>query len=280
MKTFFSIIYISLNTALKERISVGLIMSDGEKDFFKISETKLNVIKNLIPHQNFLVLRTYFKSLDKEINSTFDELKLNIKNKKTEWITESYISYLHRYTNNLVNFSDFKTIDLPLNQENFKRIFEKYIFSFEEIEEINYKIFHIEDTIRLELYPKIENNVNLETVITPNDFEELITPVEIGFIGKNGTIVAGQAIDFSKRHYNLENDLTKFISFTKAADYKQSFKGTYFVVGEEPSKKENPQNHTTWKHVKESKLIKYVDINETEEIEEYLKRKEVTPYFD
>ncbi|MFD2600777.1 hypothetical protein [Flavobacterium suzhouense] len=282
MKTFFSIIYIPLNPALKEKVSVGLIMSDGERDYFKISNSKLNVIKHLIPHQNFSILKTYFKSLSKDINQYFDDndFKLITTKKSSNWINESYMSYLHRYANNLVLFSEIKSIDIKLDKISFKKIFEKYIFEFDE-EEVHHRIFHLEETIKLDLYDKIENRVNIDTLISPRDFEELITPVEVGFIGRNGTIVAGQTVDFSKRLYNLENDLTKFISFTKAADYKQNQqKGKYFIVGEEPNKKEFPQNHRTWKNVKDSKLVDYVNSNEIEKIADYIEKKDVTPYFN
>jgi hypothetical protein len=113
-----------------------------------------------------------------------------------------------------------------------------------------------------------------------NNFNELLTPVDVNFLGKNGVIVAGQTIDFKKRLYNLENDLTRFISFTKAVDYSSDKKGKYFLVGQEPNKIENPTNHKTWKNVRESHLVEYVDLNDTEKIKNYIFEKGVTPYFD
>jgi len=278
MKTFFSIIYIPLNAALDEKVSIGLIMFDNENDLFKISETKLHAIKNLIPSQNFSVLKTYFKSLEKEINYDINiGILTSNEEKKTKWIKESYITYLHRYANNLVSFSEVKSIDIPLNDNTFRRIFEKYIFQFEE--QSDYTFTSFDEIIEAKLYPKIENRVNIHKVITPLDFEELITPVAVDFIGKNGTIVAGQTMDFSKRLYNLENDLNKYITFTKAADFKDQTKGHYFIIGQEPPK-EQAKNHKTWKYVKNNKLVDYVDFSETDKIKEYIEDKGVTPYFE
>lgn len=31
-------------------------------------------------------------------------------------------------------------------------------------------------------------------------------------------LLAGQNIDFEKKHYNLENDITRFVSLTKAIE--------------------------------------------------------------
>ncbi|MES2487384.1 MAG: hypothetical protein V4581_15740 [Bacteroidota bacterium] len=278
MKTFFSIIYIPLNAALDEKVSIGLIMFDNENDFFRISEPKLNAVKSLIPAQNFNVLKTYFKSLDREINKDLETgiMKFDAASKKTEWIKESYMAYLNRYANNLVSFSEVKTIELPLITENFKKLFEKYIFRFEEhIEDIQTSF---EEKVERKLFPKIEHKVNLHTTITPIDFKELITPVTVDFIGKNGIIVAGQTMDFSKRLYNLENDLNKYITFTKAADFEDKKEGHYFIIGEEPSKQQI-KNHQAWKYVKDNNLVDYVDFSEIDKIKEYIDDKGVTPYF-
>lgn len=279
MKTFFSIIYIPLNAALDEKVSIGLIMFDNENDIFKISENKLQALKTLIPAQNYNILKIYFKSLEKEINKDIEEgiFKFDSSDKKTEWIKESYMGYLHRYANNLVSFSEVKSIEIPVNNENFKRLFEKYIFRYDEQNEETHTSF--EELVERKLFPKIEPKVNLHKYVTPFDFEELITPVTLDFIGKNGTIVAGQTMDFSKRLYNLENDLNKYITFTKAADYKDKKKGHYFIIGQEPPK-EQIKNHNTWTFVKNNNLVEYVDYSETDKIKEYIEDKGVTPYFE
>lgn len=279
MKTFFSIIYLTLNANLNEKISVGLLMSDGEKSIFKVSNPKLNVVKALVPSQNFNILKSYFKNISSAIMPKIDDYELNVKqNVSSKWLNESYFSYLHRYSNNLVNFSEPRTIELALSEDSFKKLFSKYIFEYDN-DVLHVKHEDILTKVRTKLYSKIEDRVNLNVQVSPKDFNELVTPVDINFIGKNGVVVAGQTIDFDKRQYFLENDLTRFISFTKAVDYSSNDKGKYFLVGKEPNKKEYPQNHKTWKHVKESHLVEYVDLSETEKIKEYIISKNVTPYF-
>lgn len=280
MKTFFSILYLTLNANLNEKVSVGLVMSNGEETLFKVSNPKLNILKGLMPISKFNMLKSYFKNLSSNIVPTANDHELGIKeNSSRDWIQASYFSYLSRYSNNLVSFSDPKTIALPLNEESFKNLFNSYIFSYED-EIVFQKQEDILSKVKTRLYTKIEDRVNLNVSISPSDFTELVTPVDINFIGKNGVIVAGQTIDFDKRQYFLENDLTRFISFTKAVDYSNDDKGKYFLVGQEPNKKEFPQNHKTWKHVKESHLVEYVDLSEIEKIQRYIIDKNVTPYFE
>lgn len=280
MKTFFSIIYLPLNSNLQEKISIGLVMSNGEHSIFKVSNPKMQVIRGLISSNKFSILKNYFNNIINEIEPKVDEFRLNIKSDiSNNWLNETYFSYLNRYSNNLVIYSEPRNIDTEVNLESFKALFNKFVFEYDE--EINViKNEDILSKVRTKLLTKIEDRVNLNVTVSPNDFNELLTPVDVNFIGKNGVIVAGQTIDFVKRMYNLENDLTRYISFTKAVDYSSANKGKYFLVGQEPNKKDHPANHRTWKHVKESHLVEYVDLSETEKIKDYIINKGVLPYFD
>lgn len=280
MDTFFSIVYITLNASLKERISTGMIMSNGKETKFRFSKTKLNIIKPLIPTQNHYFLKSYFKNIEKEIASIKeDKSQLGFQiHKSNNWVNESYFNYLSRYSNNIVQFSKPEKISLNIDDASFNTIYNKYVFEsvIENIkptikEDINY-------LVRNNLYSKIETKVNIDAKIDPSEFTELISPVNVNFIGKNGKIVSGQTIDFKKRYFDLERDLNKYISFTKAVDY-QFGKGHYFLVGKEPSKKINAKNHTIWKHIFESRIVEYVNLNETNKIVDYIDSENVTPFF-
>lgn len=280
MKTFFSIIYLPFKPDLQEKISVGLVMSNGEQTIFKVSNKKLQLVKNLISNQRYNLVKTYLNNISEEIAPNSNDFKLEIDSKTTNnWLNESYFSYLNRYSNNLVVYSEPRNIELDISSDNFKTIFQKLIFDFkEEIDLI--KLESILTKVKSKLYSKIEDRVNLNVTLKSSDFKELLTPVDVNFIGKNGIVVAGQTIDFVKRLYNLEHDLTSFISLTKAVDYSNENKGKYFLVGQEPNKKEHPKNHRTWRHVRESHLVEYVDLEETEKIQEYIFSKQVTPFFE
>jgi len=281
MNTFFSIIYLTLNASLKERISVGMIMSNGKDVKFKISNTKLSIVKQLIPNQNYNFLKSYFKNLDKELILELENSSiLDLSTEKTNnWINEKYFSYLHRYSNNIVEFSEPKKINISLDEITFHNMYVKYVFG-SDLQLIPSK--SKDDIVRIvkdKLYSRIKSKVNLDATVKPNDFKELISPVNVNFIGKNGKIVSGQTIDFEKRYVDLERDLTKYISFTKAVDY-QFGSGKYFLVGNEPDKKISSKNHSIWKHIFKSHIVQYVDVNETDRIKDYINSKGVLPYFE
>lgn len=280
MDTFFSIVYVTLNASLNERISAGLIMSNGEETKFKFSYSKLNIIKQLVPSQNHYFLKSYFKNIDKEISSfkdSKDPLALQIE-KSNNWINEGYFNYLSRYSNNIIEFSKPIKIDIKVDDASFKAIYNKYVFE-SDLEIINSTLKEdINNIVKNNLYSKIKTKVNIDAEVKPSDFNELISPVNVNFIGKNGKIVSGQTIDFKKRYVDLERDLTKYISFTKAVDY-QFGAGHYFLVGNEPSKNIGGKNHAIWKHIFESSLVDYVDINETQKIVDYIESEDVAPFF-
>ncbi len=279
MESFFSIVYLPLRPDLQEKISVGLVMSNSEKNIFKFSDEKLHIIKNLFSSNRYNLVKSYFNNLKNEIEPKDANFKLSLdNNNKINWINEAYFNYLNKYSNNLVVYSKPKKIQLDVSNDNFKLLFEKFVFKFEEELE-TLKEENILSKVKTRLYSKIENQVNLNVTVRSKDFTELVTPVDVNFLGKNGVVVSGQTIDFSKRLYNLEHDLTSYISFTKAVDFKEKVKGKFFVVGQEPNKKEHPNNHKTWKHVYESNLVDYVDLSETEKIQEYISTNQVTPFF-
>lgn len=277
MKTIYSILYVTLNTTLNERVSVGMLMSNGFEHYFKFSSEKLTAFKGILSNERFNIVKNYLKSVEKEIcfkpHQLFTEKEL-----KKDWINEGYISYLSKYSNNIIQFSSPKTIDVDLNTDNFKRVFEKYIFRYtEEIDEIIE--LNVYSKVKENLFPKIKNRVNLELTLTSNDFENLFAPIEIDFIGINEIPLAGQTIDFEKKHYYLENDITRFVSLTKAIELEGNSKGKYFILGREPQKNID-KNHQLWEHIRDSDFLDFVDIDEVGIVEGYIEEHNVKPFFD
>jgi hypothetical protein len=281
MKTIYSILYVNLNTTLNERVSIGVVVSNGVKNYFKYSIDKLSAFKGLLSSERYGLIKNYLKSIEKQIGDS----SVNVSNQlfekkefKNNWVNESYLTYLSKYSNNIVQFSLPKSIDVELNSNNFKRIFEKYIFRYSE--EINVTpIFNVHSVVKTQLFPKIEKRVNLEKTLTSNDFDNLFAPIDIDFIGVNGIPVAGQTIDFEKKHYYLENDVTRFVSLTKAIELEGDCSGKYFVLGREPQKKIN-KNHFLWEQIRDTAFLEFVDVDEVGIIEEYIQTNNVKPFFD
>ncbi len=281
MKTLFSILYVPISVTLDEKVSIGLIMFNGEQHFFKYSASKLLAIKGLLSSESNTILKTYLRSLEKEINNNSDTVEelFNLGSVlKAKWVNSPYLSYLSKYSNNLLQFSEAKTIDIEFNSSNFKRVFEKYIFEYDEVISTDQGI-NIYEQVKTNLYPNIIGRVNVDQIITPADFKNLIAPVTVNFIGVNGVPVAGQAVDFEKQYYNLENDVTRFVALTKALELEGQKDGKYFVLGREPVN-HNEKHHLIWEHIRDSDFLDFVDIDEIGIVEEYIRTKEVVPFFN
>ncbi len=130
------------------------------------------------------------------------------------------------------------------------------------------------------MFPKIKDRVNLTPTLTSEDFENLFTPIGIDFIGINGMPVAGQTIDFEKKHYNLENDVARFVSLTKAIELEGKPRGKYYVLGREPQTNTDKKNHLLWEHIRDSDFLDFVGIDEVGIVEEYIEKNGVRPFFD
>ena len=72
MKSFFSIVYLPLRPDLQEKISIGLVMSNSEKNIFKFSDAKLHIIKNLFSSNRYNLVKDYFNNLKNEIEPKND----------------------------------------------------------------------------------------------------------------------------------------------------------------------------------------------------------------
>jgi hypothetical protein len=245
-------------------------MSTEDYQVFKYSPAKLSAIKGLLDSESMIILKTYLKSLEKEINTQTVA--------KVAWMTNSYISYLAKYSHNLLQFSEPKFMDILLSDLNFKRVFEKYVFHYEDttIPPLQPTVFEM---VRTKLYPKIEGKVNINRTLTSFDIENLFAPVEVNFIGINGIPVAGQTVDFEKKHYYLENDITRFISLTKALELSGKKDGKYFILGKEPARNKTKKNHLLWELINDSDFLDFVDVDEVDIVESYVNLNQVTPFF-
>lgn len=280
MKTIYSILYVTFNTALNERVGIGLLMSNGLDHQFKFSPEKLLIVKNILDDERYLVVRNYLKSIERELSIGEEQSsQLFAMSSVSEWINERYLGYLSNYSNNIIQFSNPKTIDIELNPSNFKRIFEKYIFRYgsESDEPISIDVYA---RVNQNLFPKIEGRVNLTRTLTSADFENLFSPIEVDFIGINGTPVAGQTIDFEKKHYNLENDVARFVSLTKAVELSGHLRGKYFVLGREPQRATDPKGHQLWERIRDSDFLDFVDVDEVGVVAEYIVKNDVKPFFN
>ena len=108
----YSIVYGLLNLELTERLSVGILYVNNGEIKFKYSQRKMDALKLLMNSAEHHFLSRVIKNLE---NSTQKE-------------SPERINYLSRYSNNLIQFSPLTTINLEPTPQNYKWLYETYVY--------------------------------------------------------------------------------------------------------------------------------------------------------
>lgn len=272
MKTFYSILSAAINPSTGEKISVGLLLSDGNRSKFSFSDNRLSLLNGLLDKETRKFLRQYMKSVEKvieEIDINQAQMSIFEETGKNVIINEPYISYLNIYNQNVITFSKPVAIDVPVNEQIFSVLFEKFIDSETNVKtDIKKNIL----VVKTEFLPKVKEYYSVEKEMTSNDFPNLILPVTIDLLGKNVYFVIGQFFDLEKNINFIKNDYFDY------QQVKETIKtGKRFAISSEPEKNKYPQQHYFWHEIRNQPGITYVDINDLEIIEDYAKVHGVVP---
>ncbi len=98
----YSIIFGLIRPEISEQISLGIIYVDGDDISVRYSYEKLQMMKSFVGERSYEALETILRAMttDHPIRSAGE------------------ISYLSRYSNNLIGFSELKDIKLEPTEKN------------------------------------------------------------------------------------------------------------------------------------------------------------------
>ncbi|MEJ7830221.1 MAG: hypothetical protein WKF91_18575 [Segetibacter sp.] len=281
MATQYSILSVLIRPEIQEKISIGLLLFDLDQVYFSYSAKKLNVSKDLLSPSSFKMLKDILKNIESKIetdNSGASEkkaFKIFTKTVFDNTFSASYISYLSKYSNNIISFSNPKEIYLGINGENFKALYRKYIDNILEHKEVIHKIKPIE-VIKTKFGEKIKEHYDINKEVTHDQVQNLISPVRIDFTGRNEIDVYAQTVDMEAGVGTVSNDINAFLQL-KTTYIKNNVPVQDFVIAKEPSKELFPKQHDIWQQLRHSNLLNYLDLSESEEIVKYAEEHDVIP---
>ncbi|EKY18495.1 MULTISPECIES: hypothetical protein [Capnocytophaga] len=278
METLYCPIYLSTNALSSDRFSVGLIMANNDTLFFNYSDEKLTKVKHLFTNEAFLIVKQYLKSLYKSFNTDESDTLFARKEMLNNWVNKQYLSYLGKYSNNLIQFGETTIVDIELNEDIFKKFFEMYVFRYPVLIDKEKDIDILKKPQTISFYEEVSERVNIDREITNKDLNTLLIPTKVGFIGKNEVPTAGDILNLKRNIQTISNNINSFISLTKALNDNQNKKGKYYLIGEEPDKKLK-ENHHLWNNLRNTKIIDYVELQDIGEITSYFTQHQVTPFF-
>lgn len=130
MNTFYSILSAVINPVSGEKISVGLLLSDGNRSLFDFSENWLSLLNSLVDKETKKFIRHYLKSIESvldKIDLNQEQLTILDEAGKNLAVNESYIAYLSVYNQNVISFSKPVSIDVKVEEQVFTALFSKFI---------------------------------------------------------------------------------------------------------------------------------------------------------
>ena len=278
METLYCPIYLSTNALSSDRFSVGLIMANNDTLFFNYSDEKLTKVKHLFTNEAFLIVKQYLKSLYKSFNTDESDTLFARKEMLNNWVNKQYLSYLGKYSNNLIQFGETTIVDIELNEDIFKKFFEMYVFRYPVLIDKEKDIDILKKPQTISFYEEVSERVNIDREITNKDLNTLLIPTKVGFIGKNEVPTAGDILNLKRNIQTISNNINSFISLTKALNDNQNKKGKYYLIGEEPDKKLK-ENHHLWNNLRNTKIRDYEETQDIGEITSYFTQHQVTPFF-
>jgi hypothetical protein len=272
MKTFYSILYALITPETSEKLSLGLMLGNGQQSLFRYSRPKLKVVGSLVSHTQHAFISNYLQSLvhiSPSLSQDVDKPEFLFPEVAHSMISEKYIDYLSRYNQNVLSFGKPVNIDLPINDESLDLLFSTLIN--EKPKPVDYK--HGLIKIKERLIPKAEKYYNIDREILPVEYPGLIMPVTVDFFGKNERPVYAQFFDFERALNHIKND---YFDLNQLQTVVENAKG--FVVSAEPDSDKYSVQHEAWNAVRAIKTVEYLDISEIDKIEEYAIQHEVHPF--
>jgi len=275
MKSHYTIISAVVRPEIQEKISIGLLLVSANELFFMCSKNKLSAVRSLIDNSLYKFLNETIKQIDDAVgnenshkNTLFESSEHNIQ------FSEGYISYMNRYSNNLINFSAPVQIDLPADDKLFDFLYSKYI---DATGGPALKKTKSVEKVKDEFYPQIKTYYNTEKDVTRTEIPNLPMTVNVDIIGKNEIPVFGQLIDF-ERHLNFIQQDVAVLNFLTDAFEKD--KSKCFMVGNEPDKATYPKSHDAWCDLRKWNKFIYLQLEEIEQIKDYAVEHGVVPLFN
>ncbi len=272
MKTFYSILSVVINPGSGEKISIGLLLSNGNDSIFRCSDSRLSIVLKILDNNSKKFVKDYIKSIDSVINNidiNDDPTNIFCNEGKNIIVNEPYIEYLSKYSKNVINFSKPTPIDLVVDSAVFDVLFAKFIAEEIVSEKTEERIIMSE---KRRFFPKVKKYFTVEKEFPANKHTKLLLPAKIDLFGKNGEIVMGQFFDLEKSANNIKSDFFDFDQIAKL--HKNSIK---FLISFEPEKDKFPQQHYFWSEIRRLKRHTYVDIYEIDSIIKYAKENNVIP---
>lgn len=271
MKSFISSVCINTNSASSEKICIGLIAVTELKVYFAKSDKKLNIAVSLFKEKIVTAIKNSLSLIEKNVNEFNEQAKSN-KLFVQNFFTSEYFNYLKEYSQGVIQYAEPKHYSGNISEKEFNELFGLFVGEELKPKEIKQKSISIKSSFHQLLKSKeIYKKVDVEYKIPANKIPSVYSPISIDLIGKNGSILTANAIDFAASPDtiigNLEEYTTLIFGLEKLSE-NLNLEGTFNnLVAEAPEK--NSEQYDIYYSITNDKYspFKFVKLNQLGEIE-------------
>lgn len=267
--TYFTVIKVPISFEAGEFLAVGLLMVDGDGVELRFSERKLKLLKDLISPDQMELARTRIRSLIQAQKQVRTELGGSYV---PEEFSLSYLQYLSRYSNNILVFSE--PVKIESKDGGLTEIlYAKFVDAFEA--PIKTKEKPIKQKVRARFSKKSVERLVWDFEITQDLLPAMpVVSIKSHFAGMGDGLVLGDSFDFQTPYHLLLAHLSPLQLVARSVAPGKLQKA--YIIGKEPAKALE-KNHKQWQMLRSSRYLEYVDLSETEKVEEYLEKQQVSP---
>src|SRR5699024_6114129 len=174
MKSYYSIVRISPNSAAKDRISIGILAGQEEALWLKISERKLRWVRQMVSSSKVLDFTL------KQLEAYVEEYHIKVKESKKELFDYNQplkaddLDYLNRYSNGMLQFSAPSLLNDRLDETKIEKLF--HLLVDDQVDErviLKENEDRIQSVIHKELIEKIEGQIHTHIQLTRKQIPNL-----------------------------------------------------------------------------------------------------------
>lgn len=201
MKTFFSIVSIQTNPISAEKVVMGVLAITENEIYFDYSKSKLGLLDKLAPTK--IGIGSMAKNALQQIKQKVTEANKALIKDQQQLVFEKsifskdYISYLNKYNNGILYFSEPASLSFDFSEEKFMQYYYNFVGEIVTIETKKEIV-----TFAKKIKPAFEKvgldeKADLKFTFDPFTFNGILKETHIPLITKNGAISAIQIVDFS-----------------------------------------------------------------------------------
>jgi hypothetical protein len=220
MKTFFSIVSIQTNPISTEKVVMGVLAITKNEIYFDYSKSKLGLLDKLAPTKVGIGVMAK-NTLQQIKQKVAEENKALIKGQtklqfEKSIFSKDYISYLNKYNNGILHFSEPATLPFDFTSEKFAQYYYNFVGEIATVEAKKEIV-----TFAKKIKPAFEKEgldekADLKFTFEPFTFNGILKETHIPLITKNGAISAIQTVDFSLGEQTVVHHLYETLIIQKA----------------------------------------------------------------